>query len=105
MRMSKNYKSINLPTLNESQLNEVEELKRKKDESIDINDIPEATSKELASGHFYYANSLKIPKVSVHLLIDEDNLDWLKSSGKGYQPRLNNVIRWAKLNNCPIEKM
>ena len=38
-------------------------------------------------------------------LIDEDNLEWLKSTGKGYQPRLNNVIRWAKLNNCPIEKM
>lgn len=103
--MPKKYKSINLPPLNDEQLKEIENLKNMADEDIDTKDIPEATEKEFSSGHFYYANSLKIPKISIHLLIDEDNLDWLKSSGKGYQPRLNNVIRWAKLNNCPIDKM
>lgn len=38
-------------------------------------------------------------------MIDDDNLEWLKKEGKGYQLRLNNVLRWARLNNCPIDEM
>ena len=105
MRTSKKYKNINLPSLNSEQLKEIEALKKMKDNQIDTSDIPEATNEMLTSGHLYYANSLKIPKISIHLLIDEDNLEWLTSPGKGYQPRINNIIRWARLNNCPIDKM
>lgn len=105
MKTSKNYKTFNLPTLNDKQLKEIEELKRMNDNSIDLSSIPELTDDNLKAGHFVYANSLKIKKTPVHIMIDEDNLEWLKSQGKGYQPRLNKVLRWAKLNNCPIENL
>ena len=104
MRTSKNYRNINLPSLSEEQLKEIEALKAMPDEEIDTIDIPEATEEQLASGHLYYANSLKMPKTGIHVMIDNDNLEWLKNPCKGYQPRLNNVLRWARLNNCPIEK-
>jgi uncharacterized protein (DUF4415 family) len=57
------------------------------------------------NGGFYYIQSLKMPKTDVHTKIDNDNLEWLKQEGKGYQARLNNVIRWARLNNCPITQL
>ena len=94
MRTSKSYKNIDLPSLNEEQLKEIEALKTMSDDQIDTSDIPEASSKMLASGHLYYAASLKMPKTAVHIMIDNDN-----------QPRLNKVLRWARLNNCPIEDM
>ncbi|MBR0420014.1 MAG: BrnA antitoxin family protein [Erysipelotrichaceae bacterium] len=105
MKTSKSYKNINLPSLSEEQLKEIETLKAMSDDEIDTSDIPEATQEMLASGHLYYADSLKMPKTGIHLMIDNDNLEWLKNAGKGYQPRLNKVLRWARLNNCPIEKM
>ena len=45
------------------------------DEEIDTIDIPEATAEQLASGHLYYANSLKMPKTGIHVMIDNDNLE------------------------------
>ncbi|MCR5252586.1 MAG: hypothetical protein K6C98_02600 [Treponema sp.] len=42
-------------------------------------------------------------KKSITFRIELDNLSWLQSNGvKGYQSKLNNVIRWARENNCPI---
>ena len=54
MRIQKNYKTINLPSLNDNQLKEIELLKNKSDDSIDLKDIPEVTINELKTGHFYY---------------------------------------------------
>lgn len=105
MKTSKNYKGFNLPALNDDQLKEIEELKRMDDSLIDLSSVPELSDDDLITGHFVYANSLKIKKTPVHIMIDDDNLEWLKSQGKGYQPRLNRVLRWAKLNNCPIENL
>ncbi|MBP5748389.1 MAG: BrnA antitoxin family protein, partial [Treponema sp.] len=48
---------------------------------------------------------LKIKKEKISTNIDKDNLEWLKSAGKGYQTRLNGVIRWARMNGCPIAQM
>lgn len=105
MKTSRDYKPINLPPLSKEQLKEIDTLKKMSDKSINLKDIPEATDNQLKAGNFYYFNSLKLKKTGVHILLDNDNLDWLKSYGKGYQPRLNNVLRWAKLNNCPIDQL
>ena|SRR3990167_1546002 len=32
-------------------------------------------------------------KVSVHMYLDQDIVDWFKSKGKGYQPRINSVLK------------
>jgi uncharacterized protein (DUF4415 family) len=38
---------------------------------------------------------LRMPqkKVSVHMYLDQDVVDWFKSKGKGYQPRINSVLK------------
>jgi uncharacterized protein (DUF4415 family) len=34
-----------------------------------------------------------IRKKEVHIRLDTDLLDWLKQSGKGYQTRINSILR------------
>lgn len=100
-RTQRTYKMIDFPPLTDEQKKELEFIKNQKDEDIDLTDIPEATG----NGGFYYFNSLKLPKTDIHTKIDNDTLEWLKKAGKGYQRRLNNVLRWARMNNCPIAEM
>ncbi len=72
----------------------VAELRKK----IDLSDIPEI--KDFSSGHL---RNWKPAKKPVSFRIDLDNLEWLQSVGvKGYQKKMNAVIRWAKQNHCPI---
>lgn len=89
---------IDFPTLSEEEKRQIAALREMKEEEIDLSDIPEQTGE----GQFYYYRSLKIKKKDIHTKIDEDNLEWLKKDGKGYQGRLNAVIRWARQNGCPI---
>ena len=70
------------------------------DEQINTADIPELTEEDFSRGHFKYWKPMK---KSITIRIDVDNLAWLQSGGvKGYQKKMNEVIRWAKQNNCPI---
>ena len=72
-----------------------------KEEDIDTKDIPEW---KINDPHHCYTQSLRIKKDRICTTIDHDNIEWLKTDGKGYQTRLNAVIRWARMNGCPIEK-
>ena len=72
------------------------------DSQIDTSDIPELTEEDFSRGHFKYWKPMK---KSITIRIDVDNLAWLQSEGvKGYQKKMNAVIRWAKENNCPISQ-
>ena len=68
---------------------------------INFDDIPELTEEDFARGHFKY---WKPVKKSITVRIDIDNLNWLKEAGKGYQTRLNDVLRWAKMHGCPLAR-
>lgn len=71
--------------------------------NINFDDIPELTEEDFARGYFKYGKPVKKP---VSFRIDRDNLEWLQSVGaKGYQRRMNAVLRWAKQNNCPLESL
>lgn len=102
-KMQREYKVIDFPPLTDEERATLEKQDKTPDSEIDFSDIP--PSKPTANGGFYYIQSLKMPKTNIHTKIDNDNLAWLKQAGKGYQSRLNNVIRWARLNNCPISQM
>ena len=102
-KMQREYKVIDFPPLTDEERTTLEKLDKTPDSEIDFSDIP--PSKPTANGGFYYIQSLKMPKTDIHTKIDNDNLAWLKQAGKGYQSKLNNVIRWARLNNCPISQM
>ncbi len=70
------------------------------DSQIDLSDIPELTDEDFKHGYF---KNLKTKKKTVTFRIDLDNLAWLKQDGaKGYQTKLNEVLRWARYNNCPV---
>ena len=61
------------------------------DESIDTSDISEMTDEAWSAGvrgRFY-----RPVKQQITARVDADVLDWLKSQGKGYQGRLNAILR------------
>ena len=78
----------------------IDNLMKKTDSDIDTGDISEASG----NGGFYYVENLKMPKKDIHTKIDTDILEILKKGGRGYQTRINNILRWAIMNNCPILK-
>lgn len=64
-------------------------LKRRQDKDIDFSDIPELDDQ------FWKNAEVRLPekKTAVYIRLDGDVLDWLKSQGKGYQTRINAILR------------
>ncbi len=68
---------------------------------INFDDIPEI--KDFSNGHL---RNWKPAKKPVSFRIDLDNLQWLQSVGiKGYQKKMNEVLRWARQNGCPLVQL
>ena len=59
------------------------------EEDIDYSDIPEADAS------FWRCAELQMPqpKKGIYVRLDSDVLTWLKSKGKGYQTRMNAILR------------
>ena len=57
---------------------------------------PEIDLKHVAQGIVRRGLKAVPPKASVSLRIDADVLDWFKSTGAGYQTRMNAVLRAFK---------
>ena len=63
----------------------------KKNQDIDLSDIPEVTDwSKAVVGKFY-----RPIKKSLTIRIDADVLAWLKGQGKGYQTKINGILRQA----------
>ena len=78
------------------QAKEIRELESMKEEDIDLSDIPEVLDWAGAEvGKFY--RPIKKP---LTLRLDADVLAWLRSQGKGYQTRINEILRAAMLNQA-----
>jgi len=89
-----------LPPLDEGR---IESLKKMRDKDIDVSDMPALTQEQLA--RFVPAKllnrSLYRPvKVPVKMNYDADVLEWFRSFGKGYQTRMNTVLREYMLSHC-----
>jgi uncharacterized protein (DUF4415 family) len=67
-------------------LKNIEEIHEK---DIDYSDIPELDDSFWNDAKIEYPESKK----PVTLRIDRDVLDWFKSTGKGYQTRINAILR------------
>ena len=73
---------------------ELEGLEIMKQKDIDLSDLPEVRAWAGAVvGKFY--RPIKKP---LTLRIDADVLAWLKSQGKGYQTRINEILRSAMVS-------
>ena len=85
----------NPPPLTVKQKLEIAALMKMKDEDIDLSDIPELTDnfwKNAQRGVFF-----RPIKESTTVRLDADILAWLKSAGRGYQTRINAILRHAML--------
>jgi uncharacterized protein (DUF4415 family) len=83
------------PPLTLGQQAEIAALRAMPDSAIDTSDIPPLTDafwKGAVSNPFY-----KPTKTVTTVRVDSDVLAWLKSAGKGYQTRLNVILREAML--------
>lgn len=67
---------------------DLERLRKMKDTEIDYNDIP-----ELDEDFWTRAELYTRPKESISVRIDADVMAWLRSKGRGYQTRLNAILR------------
>ena len=90
----------NLPPLTQNHKAELEALKQSSDEDIDYSDIPSLGDdfwKVAVLNPFY-----KPKKAATTVRVDVDVLLWLKSNGKegkGYQTRINAILREAMLKD------
>ena len=77
--------------LTRNQAKKIRALKRMKDDEIDSTDIPLTRDwSNAVVGKFY-----RPIKKSLTIRIDADVLAWLKAQGKGYQTRINALLREA----------
>ena len=89
-----------MPALTEAQKAELAALAAVPDGDIDYSDIPplpESFWQQAERGRFY-----RPVKQQITARVDADVLAWLKSQGKGYQARLNAILRREMLTS--IEK-
>ena len=87
----------NLPPLTAAQQAELKALAALPDSQIDYSDIPPLTDefwKHAVKNPFY-----KPTKQATTVRVDADVLLWLKGQGKGYQTRINAILREAMLRS------
>jgi uncharacterized protein (DUF4415 family) len=64
--------------------------------NTDFSDTPELTDeqlKQLKPSHYRNIENYKPIKKTVNVRLDADVIEWLKSSGAGYQTRMNAILR------------
>ena len=80
-----------LPALTEKQLNQLETLAKLAHDTVDLTEMAELTDAELSEMRpvaFY-----RPVKQQITARVDADVLAWLKSQGRGYQSRINAILR------------
>jgi uncharacterized protein (DUF4415 family) len=85
------YSLETLPPLTEEGVARLRTLAARPDSEIDLSDAPELTDeqwKDAMRGQFY-----RPVKRQITARVDADVLAWLKGQGKGYQSRINAILR------------
>ena len=96
--MRRNVKKISGgKSLTSRQRREIVGLAAKPDRDIDYSDIPRLSEK-------FWKNAVQNPfyrpvKRQLTVRLDADVIAWLRMQGKGYQTRLNQVLREAMLED------
>ncbi len=84
-------KLSDLPPLTQADEDHLATLAARPDSAIDLSDIPELTDADwkiaVEGKHYRPAKA----QITAHL--DKDVLAWLKSGGRGYQTRMNAILR------------
>jgi hypothetical protein len=67
------------------------------DEDIDYSDIPPLDEK-------FFVRVTMPPKKQLTIRLDPDVLDWVKRHGKGYQTRINRILRMVMESQPPVSQ-
>ncbi len=91
-----------VPPLTPSQKKELKKLAVMPDDHINMGDIPPLTDQ-------FWKNAVRNPfykpiKQSTTVRVDQDVLLWLKSKGRGYQTRINHILRNAMLGELTAHR-
>ena len=62
------------------------------DQDIDLSDVPEITPEMFAKAIVRHGLNPRVKK-QLTLRLDSDVLDWFKRQGRGYQTRINALLR------------
>jgi uncharacterized protein (DUF4415 family) len=85
------YALDGLPPLTRAEKSALAKLAARPDGDIDYSDLPPMSAAQWRSaerGRFY-----RPVKQQITARVDADVLDWLKTQGKGYQSRMNGILR------------
>lgn len=67
----------------------IDRLREMKDEDIDFSDCPEMDEEFLKNAKII----MPVKKETVTMRLDKEVLEWFRSQGKGYQTRINALLR------------
>ncbi|MPV87004.1 BrnA antitoxin family protein [Ostreibacterium oceani] len=90
------YKQADLPNISRDDIKRVIAIK---DDAINTDDIPELNENFWENAELY-----RPKKQQITIKVDADVLLWLKSNGKGYQTRLNEILRKSMAQSIKKEK-
>ena len=93
------YTLETLPPLTNVQRANLKALSARPDDEIDTSDIPVLTDAEWAKTERVRGHLYRPIKRVVTARLDGDVLEWLKSYGKGYQSRMNAILRREMLTS------
>ena len=91
-----NYTRDTLPPLTDAQCKHLDALEQMSDDPVNTSDIPALTDAQLAE--MKRAEFYRPIKQQITARLDADVLAWLKAGGKGYQSRMNAILRRAMLS-------
>ena len=83
--------TLTLPPLTDAEIANQRALAALPASGIDVSDVPQVNEdewKKAERGHLY-----RPVKRQITARVDADVLEWLKSQGKGYQSRINSILR------------
>jgi uncharacterized protein (DUF4415 family) len=93
------YTLETLPPLTDAQRANLKALSARPDREIDTSDIPVTTDAQWAKTQRVRGHLYRPVKQIVTARLDGDVLEWLKSHGRGYQSRMNAILRREMLSS------
>jgi len=85
------YTLETLPPMTKARRAKLRALATRPDSEIDFSDIPELTDEQWKNAE--RGRLFRPVKRQITARVDADVLEWLKSQGKGYQSRINAILR------------
>jgi len=82
-----------IPKMTAAMRRELEALAAMPDDAIDFSDIPEMSDEDWNKGPIYIGLHYRPGKKSVTIRLDKDMVSWFKKQGKGWQTKMNWVLR------------